>query len=147
VARVLIADSCELGRRYAREVLQYGGHRVLEAEDFESLVATLLAVDLDVVLLDPGLEGTDRSALERFLARRGPGAPRVFLVAEGEPRSLEHLAEELGAEGAHVKGSDAAALLRAIDVVLQDPRPPTSPGSVDPWAETAPPRRPWDQRL
>lgn len=147
MARIVVADSSELGRRYACELLQYDGHGILEAEDFEGMVAHLLFASVDVVLLDPGLQGLTEEGLRYLL--RGPRAlgPVIYLLAEGTRAELQERARSLGAEGAFVKGEDAVEIVRAIQGVAgkkgrAEPPALTTP---EPWPSAASPHRPWAQ--
>jgi len=79
-ANILVVEDNLLNRQLLRAILQYRGHRVLEAASVDEARARLAEVRLDVVLLDVQIPGGGGEALLQTL-RANPTLASVPVVA------------------------------------------------------------------
>ena len=79
-ARVLVVEDNAMNRRLVRDVLQYGGHEVLEAGSVDEGRERLRQVTPDIVLLDIQIPGGGGEKLLREI-REAPALARVPVVA------------------------------------------------------------------
>jgi DNA-binding NarL/FixJ family response regulator len=122
VSGVYLVDDHAMMRDGLRAMLQAGGHRIVgETGDPTLALAELQQLAPALLLLD--LHLGERSGLELLaeLQRRHLPTRTIMLTMSAQPR---HVAEamRLGAVGYVLKGSSAAELMGAIDVVLQGRR-------------------------
>jgi two-component system cell cycle response regulator DivK len=79
-ARILVVEDNTKNLKLVRDVLQFAGYEVLEAQTGEEGVTVAVTCDPDLILLDlqlPGIDGTE--ALRRIRNTEGPR--RVAIVA------------------------------------------------------------------
>ena len=118
-ARILLVDDEFTMRKVLRMLLlSMGVTDVREAGDGESALATIGALDPDVVLLDWQLEGMNGPEFVRRLRASGKvNVPLIMLTGHGEPsRAIE--AMRLGVHEFLIRPVSAAALSERLASVL-----------------------------
>ena len=118
--KILVVDDHPLIREALRQVLkQLDQHiELLEAPSAgETLAAAAQHDDLDLILLDLTLPGSDEFELLRELREQYPAVPVVVLSASDQPETVMRALDE-GAMGFIPKTSNNAALIGALRLVL-----------------------------
>ena len=118
--KILVVDDHPLIREALRQVLkQLDQHiELLEAPSAgETLAAAAQHDDLDLILLDLTLPGSDGFELLRELREQYPAVPVVVLSASDQPETVMRALDE-GAMGFIPKTSNNAALIGALRLVL-----------------------------
>ena len=122
--RILIADDHPLVLGALRQAVggAIAGVEIHEAQDFESLAATLQAQpDMDLVLLDLSMPGVRGFSGLLFLRVERPGLP-VIVVSANEDRSVMRHCLEFGAAAYIPKSTDVETMRAAIRTVLDGGR-------------------------
>lgn len=118
--KILVVDDHPLIREALRQVLkQLDKHiELLEAPSAgETLAAAAQHDDLDLILLDLTLPGSDGFELLRELREQYPAVPVVVLSASDQPETVMRALDE-GAMGFIPKTSNNDALIGALRLVL-----------------------------
>ncbi|MFQ5654135.1 MAG: response regulator transcription factor [Planctomycetota bacterium] len=117
-ATILVVEDDDAIRRGLVDALDYGGYRSLDCADGDGALATALAADIDLVLLDVVLPGKDGFEILRELRRARPGLPVIMLTARG---SEEDRVRGLkgGADDYVVKPFSAREVLARVEAVLR----------------------------
>jgi DNA-binding NarL/FixJ family response regulator len=111
---VVIADDHPVVREGLRQLLRHAGMEVVgEATSGEEAVASVLANDPDIVLMDLSLPGVDGVSATRSVHARQPRTPVVVLTAFAE-RERVLAAIDAGATGYLLKDDDPADLVAGI---------------------------------
>lgn len=122
MTEVYLVDDHALMRDGLRAVLQAGGHRVVgEAADPTAALADIQRLRPALLLLDVHLGEHSGFDLLTEMQRRGLTTRTIVLTMSAQPRQVAE-AIRLGAAGYVLKGSPAAELMDAIDVVLHGRR-------------------------
>ncbi len=118
--KFLVADDHGLIREGLRYALE--GHfrdlEVIEASDGDQVLERAAASpDLDLILLDYFMPGTDGLGLVSTLCDRYPRVPLVILSGSSDPL-LVHKTLERGVSGFIPKATDQRTIIDALDLVL-----------------------------
>ncbi len=89
---VLVVDDDQATRMLLRRVMERDGYRVAEAVDGQQAVASYIALQPDIVLLDailPGMEGFDACAQLRMVPG-GERTPVLMITSLDDQASVDH---------------------------------------------------------
>ena len=115
---VLIVEDDPAIRRGLADCLAFSGYQVLEAAEGPEALRTILAVDLDLVLLDVMLPGMDGFEILPELRRSRPSLPVILVTARGaEEDRVRGL--KGGADDYVVKPFSRPELLARVEAVLR----------------------------
>ena len=123
-ARILVVDDDDDFRRIATRMLREAGYEVDTAADGTTAIARYRAGDVDLILLDLYLPGTDGIETTIRLQHEFPEA-RIVAVSGGGYRNQDEvldMARRVGAAGTLAKPLDQATLLATIAEVLDSQR-------------------------
>lgn len=126
-AAVLVVDDETQIRRFLAIALRAQGHRVLEAADGETALATLGALPVDLVVLDLGLPDRDGADVLRDIRSRSQLPVIVLSVRADESEKVKLL--DLGANDYVTKPFGVPELMARIRALL---RQHATGGQVDP---------------
>jgi DNA-binding NarL/FixJ family response regulator len=118
--KILLADDHALFREGMRYVLQQlpGSVDVLEAGTFqEGLKLAERHAELDLVLLDLHMPGSEGPKSVSYFHQRYPQIPVVVISAEEDPINIEKVMS-YGASGFVSKSAEAQTMLNALNIVL-----------------------------
>ena len=145
--RILIADDHPLVLGALKQAVSGAveGVEIHEAQDFESLAATLEAQpEMDLVLLDLSMPGVRGFSGLLYLRAERPGLP-VIVVSANEDRAVMRHCLEFGAAGYVPKSLDVSSMRAAIRAVLDGGR--WTPPDLDPKAGASTPASALVKRL
>jgi CheY-like chemotaxis protein len=126
VATVLLVDDEPDVRSVLREVLELGGHTVLEATSGRTALATLAGgARVDLVLSDIRMPDGDGWSLLAEIRRRDPVRPAVVLITGFSDVTAEQ-ARARGAQELVSKPCEVLALLDTIEAHAARPVPSPS---------------------
>ena len=112
---ILIVEDNEKNRKLARDVLQFKGYRIIEAETGEVGVALALEHKPDLILMDYELPGID--GIEAFRRIRNASAtahiPIVAVTASAMPEEARKM-KEAGFDGFQTKPINVKEFLQAV---------------------------------
>ena len=115
---ILVVEDDAAIRRGLVDALGFGGYTVIECADGDSGLRTALGAEIDLVLLDLVLPGTDGfSILEQVRAAR-PTLPVIMVTARGAEDDRIH-GLQTGADDYVVKPFSARELLARVEAVLR----------------------------
>lgn len=121
MALVLVVDDSETNREIMRELLEYAGHRAIEAGDGHAALELVRAERPDLVVTDilmPGMDGYE--FVRRLRAERGIAQPRVaFCTATYLAAQAQELAETCGVAAVIEKSAEPEEMLSAIAKALE----------------------------
>lgn len=146
---ILVVDDQADARLYLRELLEQEGHAVAEAVDGDEALTQARAEPPDLVIADVLMPGLDGLGLCRALK----GAPELchipvlIYTATFDAPEDERLARDLGASRFIVKPAEPAALLAAIDEVLEETRARRAPMALPARGAGEHLRRRYEERL
>jgi DNA-binding response OmpR family regulator len=118
MARILIIDDDETLRDVLSLALEDAGYEVLSASDGESGMKKALQGDVDLIVSDVNMPGTDGFTLCRMLRRKRVTLPIVLLTARDGDVD-EALGLDLGADDYIVKPFHTRVLLARIAALLR----------------------------
>lgn len=120
MAIVLVVDDEELARFTVREILEEGGHSVLEAAGADEALRILAAKPVDVLVTDIIMPGKDGIALVAEVRRTRPAVRVVAISGGGRTTRLDFLtvAKAYGADQVLAKPFGGERLLAAVDACL-----------------------------
>lgn len=150
--RLALADDQSLVRGGLKALLSGFAqlHVAIEAEDGDALLRALEDANVDVVLSDIRMPGTDGFAMLRRLRERGDATP-VILLTTFDESDLPLRASEAGAQGFLLKDASPEDLLDAIERVARG-ETLLAPVSTDPvraryaFRDQAPPTDTFNER-
>src|SRR5688500_3234800 len=122
MATVLVVDDEPIVREVVVRYLAREGHRTLEAADGDSARGVIEDADLDLVVLDVMLPGTDGLDLCRWIRGRSE-LPVIMLTARGEEAD-RIVGLELGADDYVTKPFSPRELAARVKTVLRRAAPP-----------------------
>jgi DNA-binding NarL/FixJ family response regulator len=118
--KILLVDDHALFREGMRYVLQQlpGFAEVLEAGSFQDgLKLADQHAELDLVLLDLHMPGSEGPKSVSYFHQRYPSIPVVVVSAEEDSKNIEKVMN-YGASGFVSKSADAQTMLKALNIVL-----------------------------
>jgi DNA-binding NarL/FixJ family response regulator len=120
---VLIADDHPIFRRGLREVIaaEPGLHLIADVEDGETALATILARQPRVAVLDVDMPGRDGLAVARAVKEAGLSVAIVLLTMHRSERFF-NAALDLGVEGYVLKDSAVAEIVHGVKAVAAGKR-------------------------
>lgn len=118
MATILIVDDEELIRRLLREVLERANHRVLEARDGQEGLTVYQQNNVDLVLMDILMPGTDGLETTLQLTREYLDAKVIAMTGAQGDRNFLDVAKLFGARRVFEKPFDLNNLLQAINKEL-----------------------------
>jgi CheY-like chemotaxis protein len=118
---ILVVDDEELARFTVREILEEGGHSVLEASGADEALRLLGDGPVDVLVTDIIMPGKDGIALVAEVRRTHPGIKVVAISGGGRSTRLDFLtvAKAYGADQVLAKPFGGEQLLAAITACLK----------------------------
>jgi len=121
-ARIALADQQVLFRQALAQALISGGHTVVcQVGDSDALDRSMIANEIDIVILDRYLPGVDGLTYARMLNALQSQIQILILVAyEHEARALQSTAFLAGASGCMSKELIAPAYLAAVQQLMDD---------------------------
>jgi two-component system response regulator ResD len=122
---VLVVDDEPLVRDVLIRYLQREGFETLEAGDGDTARALVATEDLQLVVLDLMLPGTDGLSLCRWIRSRGD-LPVIMLTARGEPDD-RIVGLEVGADDYVSKPFSAREVVMRVKAVLRRTQPSAAP--------------------
>lgn len=125
MARILMVDDDEMERIYAAEVLRWGGHEPVFAQDGTSAIKIFSDGNVDLVITDLAMPRKDGLELIREIRRENSEIP-IVAISGKSPQQLAE-AEELGAQASFAKPWDARELVDTIDRLLTTTDEPGEP--------------------
>lgn len=117
-ARILVVDGGDDARTALAELLASEGYGVELAQDGEQMLASLGAQDIDLILLEVSLPGTDGFELCRYLCGDETLPPVVFVTDRGDEVDRV-VGLEMGADDYIVKPFCQRELLARVKAVLR----------------------------
>jgi DNA-binding NarL/FixJ family response regulator len=137
-SKVLIADDHPLFRTALRGTLRsmMPGAQVFEADSFAALKSAVQAQDLDLVLLDLDMPGTQGFSSLLWLRGEYQALPIVIVSGRAQPQVMRR-ALDFGASGFIPKSVDPSVMVTAVQAVLagQVWAPPEATAEQVPTAE------------
>jgi two-component system, chemotaxis family, chemotaxis protein CheY len=119
MARILIVDDSGLARRMMRNILESGGHMVLEADNGSAAIERFFIEKPDLVMLDLLMREMGGLEVLAKLRQMDPGACVVVATADIQS-STRLMAEEAGARAVIEKPFVAQNVLNAVERVLNE---------------------------
>ncbi|HEY2546683.1 MAG TPA: response regulator transcription factor [Candidatus Acidoferrum sp.] len=118
--RILVADDHEVSRKGICSILssRAGMDVCAEASDGQEAIEKALVVKPDMVILDFSMPTLDGVSAARTLKQILPTVPVIILSMHKGPQIVQ-AAQLAGARGFVSKSDAGAALLNAVDVILQ----------------------------
>lgn len=136
--KVLIADDHPLFRSALRGTLRsmLPGAQVFEADSFAALKAAVQAQDLDLVLLDLDMPGTQGFSSLLWLRGEYQTLPIVIVSGQAQPAVMRR-ALDFGASGFIPKSVDPSVMVSAVQAILEGNvwAPPEATQAIVPSAE------------
>ena len=120
--KVLVVDDSALARRRMREILEGGGHDVVEADEGMAAIEQYFLETPDIVLLDLVMKGMYGLDVLAKIREMDPAA-RVIVVSADVQTSSKDLAVGGGAGRFITKPLDRDELLAAVSEALAEGRP------------------------
>lgn len=118
MATVLVVDDSEFMRRVIRNILEGGGHRVLEARNASEAVKVFVEQRADIITMDIVMPGTDGIETVKRLKEVNPRVKIIMISALGHQRTVMR-ALEAGALDFIMKPFTSDDVLESINAVLQ----------------------------
>lgn len=117
MGKILIVDDSGYARRVHRQILESGGHQVVEAATGMSALESFYLESPDVVVLDLSMEDVGGLEVLRRLREIDPDA-RVIVVSADVQRTTERLVLDAGAMRFIGKPASADQLLETVGELL-----------------------------
>jgi CheY-like chemotaxis protein len=116
MARILVIDDEELARFTVREILESGGHEVIEARDGVEGLAMQRAQRCDLVVTDVIMPRKEGVEMIIEMKQEQPALKIIAISGGGRTRNLDFLklAKEFGADKVLAKPFSAEDLIGAV---------------------------------
>ncbi len=117
-ARILVVDDSEFMRKVLRNILEAGGHKVLEAKNAEEALERFAREGADVVTMDIVMPNTDGIECVRKLKEANGKVKIIMISALGHQKTVMR-SLEAGAIDFIIKPFTADDVLESVNAVLQ----------------------------
>ena len=118
MARILVVDDSEFMRKVLRNILEAGGHKVLEARNAEEALERFVREGADVVTMDIVMPNTDGIECVRKLKEANGKVKIIMISALGHQKTVMR-SLEAGAIDFIIKPFTADDVLESVNAVLQ----------------------------
>jgi two-component system chemotaxis response regulator CheY len=118
LATILVVDDSEFMRRVLKNILEAGGHKVLEAKDAREALQTFKKFGADVVTMDIVMPGTDGIETVRKLKEADEKVKIIMVSALGHQKTVMR-ALEAGAMDFIMKPFTSDDVLESVNAVIQ----------------------------
>ena len=118
MATVLVVDDSEFMRRVIRNILEDGGHKVIEARNSEDAIRIFREQGADIITMDIVMPETDGIETVRRLIDADSSAKIIMISALGHQRTVMR-ALEAGALDFIMKPFTSDDVLESVNAVLQ----------------------------
>jgi two-component system response regulator (stage 0 sporulation protein F) len=121
MATILLVEDDDLVKDMLAQVLERGSHKVIRARDGEEAVELLKNTQPDIIVTDIIMPKKSGITLISEVKNKHPDMEIIAISGGGrlDPTGYLDLSESLGATVSFEKPVDNAALLMAIDLLLQ----------------------------
>ena len=128
MATILLVEDDDLVRDMLDQVLQRASHKVITAADGDQAAEILKTVHPDIMVTDIIMPKKSGITLISEVKNKHPNMEIIAISGGGrlDPTGYLDLSESLGASVSFEKPIDKAALLMAIDLLLQGKNEPIS---------------------
>jgi two-component system chemotaxis response regulator CheY len=118
VAKVLVVDDSEFMRKVLRNILEAGGHKVIEAGSADEALEKFVKEGADVITMDIVMPDKDGIEAVKRLKEANRGAKIIMVSALGHQRTVMR-SLEAGAVDFIIKPFTADDVLESVNAVLQ----------------------------
>ncbi|UCE91442.1 MAG: response regulator [Methanobacteriota archaeon] len=118
MATILVVDDSEFMRRVIRNILEAGGHKVIEAKNSEDALKVFREQGADIVTMDIVMPETDGIEAVRRLKELDQDVRIIMISALGHQRTVMR-ALEAGALDFIMKPFTSDDVLESVNAVLQ----------------------------
>ncbi len=118
MATVLVVDDSEFMRRVIRNILEGGGHRVLEAKNADEALKVFKEQGVDIITMDIVMPETDGIETVKRLKEADHSVKIIMISALGHQRTVMR-ALEAGALDFIMKPFTSDDVLESVNAVLQ----------------------------
>jgi two-component system chemotaxis response regulator CheY len=118
VAKVLVVDDSEFMRKVLRNILEAGGHKVIEAGSADEALERFVKEGADVITMDIVMPDKDGIEAVKRLKEANRGAKIIMVSALGHQRTVMR-SLEAGAVDFIIKPFTADDVLESVNAVLQ----------------------------
>lgn len=126
VIKIALIDDDASVRSAVSRLLRSYSYSCKGYDSAESALADPCLSDMHCLVVDVQLSGMSGFALRDRLQQDGVAVPCLFITAHAETDSADWI-RSLGPNPCVIKPFDESQLLRAIDYLLENHNPPTSP--------------------
>jgi two-component system chemotaxis response regulator CheY len=117
MARVLVVDDSDFMRRVIKNILEGGGHKVIEARNSEEALRVFKKEGADIITMDIVMPETDGIETVRRLKDAHPDVKIIMITALGHQKTVMR-ALEAGALDFIMKPFTADDVLESVKAVL-----------------------------
>jgi len=118
MARILIVDDSEFMRKVLRNILEAGGHKVIEAKSADEAFERYSKDGADVITMDIVMPDKDGIEAVKRLRDHDPKAKIIMISALGHQKTVMR-SLEAGAVDFIIKPFTADDVLESVNAVLQ----------------------------
>ena len=118
MATILVVDDSEFMRRVLRNILEAGGHKVLEAKDAEEALKIFKKSGADVITMDIVMPETDGIETVKRLKEADKNVKIIMVSALGHQKTVMR-ALEAGAMDFIMKPFTSDDVLESVNAVIQ----------------------------
>lgn len=118
MATVLVVDDSEFMRRVLKNILEAGGHKVLEAKDAKEALQVFKKFGADVITMDIVMPETDGIETVRRLKEADESVKIIMVSALGHQKTVMR-ALEAGAMDFIMKPFTSDDVLESVNAVIQ----------------------------
>ena len=118
MAKVLVVDDSEFMRKVLRNILEAGGHKVIEAGSADEALDRFVKEGADVITMDIVMPDKDGIEAVKRLKEANQGVKIIMVSALGHQRTVMR-SLEAGAVDFIIKPFTADDVLESVNAVLQ----------------------------